>query len=751
MENLRHFFYKVGGYQPQHRWLALPIAIIFLLLAGTYSIVTPIFESPDELWHYPFVWHLARSWELPVQDPAHPQLWQQEGGQAPLYYGLAALLTSPITTDDLPELIYRNPQADIGLASVDGNANVVVHTDREAWPWQGAVLAIHLTRFLSVLLGTGTVLVIYRLGRTLWPERPNLALLSMAFVAFNPMFLFISGSVNNDNLIIFLANLTIWWLVVMVVDRQRSSAEPAWWHFFGLGILVGLAALAKASGLILLGLVGMTLLWWGWRRRSWRIALAGNCIVVLMAVAVAGWWYWRNLSLYGDLTGTQNIVLMMGPRPFSPTPGQLLAEMPGVGRSFWGLFGYFSVPMPAPLYWFYNLLAAAGLVGLVVALLPGKHQSFPSRLRLTWPILVGWLLLTIIALIQWTLRTPASQGRFLFPALGSLAILWGVGWMAVTPARWQMLPIPVMAAIALWLPWGVIAPAYARPTPVPELPSSARPLSVTFDDRITLTGYKSEVTSVRPGQPVPVKLCWRGESSINADYLLFVHLLDENDIVVAQRNLFHGSGLYPTSQWAAGEQFCDTYVLTIPYTTFAPSQTQFEAGLYDHTTGLRLPASDGGDSVRFGKVEIQPNPGEYPNPQEFLFEDDIALVGYSVNPRLAVPGDTIPVTLYWQSNGVLSRDYKVFVHLVGEDDLRIAQHDSEPQGGDAPTGSWAPGQVVVDEHPLVIAPDAPDGVYRLVVGLYDETSGERLRLVRNGDKVTQTDFLRLSGVRIVTP
>ena len=56
-----------------------------------------------------------------------------------------------------------------------------------------------------------------------------------------------------------------------------------------------------------------------------------------------------------------------------------------------------------------------------------------------------------------------------------------------------------------------------------------------------------------------------------------------------------------------------------------------------------------------------------------------------------------------------------------------------------------------NEHPLVIAPDAPDGVYRLVIGLYDETNGARLRLVRNGDKVIQADSIELSGIRIVTP
>ncbi|MEW5961534.1 MAG: phospholipid carrier-dependent glycosyltransferase, partial [Chloroflexota bacterium] len=342
--------------------------MLFIVLATTYSLVTPIFESPDELWHYPLVWHLARTGRLPVQDPARPQLWGQEGSQPPLYYALAALLTAPLSTADLPELIYRNPHADVGLVSPDGNANLMVHTGREAWPWRGAVLAIHLARFWSILLGAGTVLTVYALGRVLWPEQPALALLAMSFVAFNPMFLFISGSVNNDNLITLLASLILWRLARLVVNEAapRPGAEPWLWPAVSLGALVGLAALTKVSGLGLMGLVGLTWLGWGWRRCSWRMAILGNGALGLLVVAIAGWWYWRNFTLYDDWTGTQNMIAMMGARPVTPTAAQLLSETPGLLRSFWGLFGYFSVPLPTPLYGLLNLILGAGLSGLLV-------------------------------------------------------------------------------------------------------------------------------------------------------------------------------------------------------------------------------------------------------------------------------------------------------------------------------------------------------------------------------------------------
>lgn len=738
--------FKQFSFRLKQHWAVILLTTTFFLLAATYSIVAPLFEVLDEVWHYPFVWHLARTGELPVQDPTNVQLWRQEGSQPPLYYALAALVTAPISTDDLPHLIYRNPHADLGLITTDGNINMIVHTAQEAWPWHGAALAVHIARLLSVVMSTGTVLTIYALGRVLWPERPLFAWLAMSFVAFNPMFLFVSGSVNNDNLVTLLASLALWQLAVLIVREK----EPSLWQFVILGILVGLASLAKLSGLGLLGLVGLTLLWQGWRRHSWRTVILGNGIVGLLAIAIAGWWYWRNIALYGEWSGTQNMVAMMGSRSVTPTLEQLLAEVPGLMRSFWGLFGGLSLPMPSSIYWFLNLLLIVGLVGLPIAIFTGRTKMLSPQLRQVWPILVVWLILMLVGLVQWTLRTPASQGRLLFPGLVALAPLWVAGWMGLVPSRLYTLPALVLFILAIWVPWGVIAPAYALPIPVTTLPPTAQPLQVTFGGRIQLLAFDSQTpTRVRPGDTLPLTLFWRGEHPTETDYSIFIHLVDENDLIVAQRDIFHGLGLYPTSQWAIGAQFSDTYTLHIPRTAYAPAKAHFVVGLYDNTTGVRLSASTGGDTVRFGAVTIQPQAGDIPNPQDLLFEDGIALIGYTLDQRLVAKGESVKLTLYWQSRNQPSNNYKVFVHLVTDGDIRAAQHDSEPQNGASPTSTWMPGQVVLDEHSLEIASDVPPGAYRLLIGLYDGDTGQRLRLLRDSSVSVQADSVTLSGIRVV--
>lgn len=732
---------------------ALLITVAFFGLATIYSVVTPVFESPDEVWHYPFVWHLARTWELPRQDPAQPQLWQQEGSQPPLYYWLAALLTAPFTAADLPDLIYRNPHADLGRVSPDGNANIVIHTPHENWPWQGSVLAVHLARLFSILLGTGTILGVYALGRTLWPAQPRLALLAMAFVAFNPMFIFISGSVNNDNLITLLATVTIWRLVVLVSKKPFSeAAEPSLEEFVTLGMLTGLAALTKVSGLGLVGLTGLTLLMWGGRQRSWRTAILGNGLVTGFVIAIAGWWYWRNFNLYGDWTGTENMVTMMGSRAITPTPTQFLAELSGLVRSFWGVFGYFSVLLPSIIYTILNLIFLVGLLGLIVAWLFWPGEKLLPRWSTVWPILLGWLVILITGFVQWTLRTPATQGRLLFPALSIIAILWAMGWLAVIPVRWQGLPALAMLLLASWVPWGVIAPAYAPPDPLTTLPPSAQPLDMTFAEAIQLRGYEYDRASIHPGDSLSLTLYWQALKPIEIDYSVFIHLLDENDLILAQRNVFPGPGVYPTSQWTPAQLFADTYILHLPNTTFAPNQARFEVGLYHHATRVRLATTTGKDNIRFGAIEIQVDEtSDLPNPQLLLFEDNILLVGYTLDRRRVAAGETVTLTLYWQAQTPPGQDYKIFVHVVGQDGTRLAQHDSDPQNGAAPTSSWASDQLISDKHPLSLAPDALPGAYQIVIGLYESQTGQRLRLLQDGSVSVQADAVTLGGIRVVTP
>ncbi|MEA3308480.1 MAG: glycosyltransferase family 39 protein [Chloroflexota bacterium] len=104
----------------------------------------------------------------------------------------------------------------------------------------------------------------------------------------------------------------------------------------------------------------------------------------------------------------------------------------------------------------------------------------------------------------------------------------------------------------------------------------------------------------------------------------------------------------------------------------------------------------------------------------------IHLRGYSLSAERLSPGDTLLLTLYWETGAALDQRYTVFTHLLDAGGVLQAQLDNEPQGGSLPTDSWATGELIRDNYALTLPPDAPPGAYTLRVGMYHWQTGARL-------------------------
>jgi hypothetical protein len=105
------------------------------------------------------------------------------------------------------------------------------------------------------------------------------------------------------------------------------------------------------------------------------------------------------------------------------------------------------------------------------------------------------------------------------------------------------------------------------------------------------------------------------------------------------------------------------------------------------------------------------------------------IVGWSLstsgeNDRVVAPGDSVLLTVRWQTVHPTDADYHVFCHLGG--DVLVAQQDGRPLQGGHPAYRWVQGEEVVDRHALEVRADAPPGVYPLWVGMYDWATKDRL-------------------------
>lgn len=124
------------------------------------------------------------------------------------------------------------------------------------------------------------------------------------------------------------------------------------------------------------------------------------------------------------------------------------------------------------------------------------------------------------------------------------------------------------------------------------------------------------------------------------------------------------------------------------------------------------------------------------------------LLGIEVEDRVAWQGKTLPVTLYWQALAPASIPYTVFVQLVDEEGGKAGQVDRLPCGGACPTTAWQPGEVVGERYELAVDPGAPPGRYRLIAGLYDLATGERLPVSGAGSEGGAEDFVFLSTIEV---
>ncbi|UCC52288.1 MAG: hypothetical protein JSV68_24835 [Anaerolineaceae bacterium] len=792
----------------EKRWLVL-IITSYLILGFIYALTTPAFEASDELWHFPMVRHLADGNPLPVQvfDPSQVGPWRQEASQPPLYYYLGAALTFWLDTSDMAQVRIENPHVDNGLITQDGNINLVVH-DPRANPWQGTLLAVRIVRIFSVLLGAATVFLTYRIASAVEPKRLEIALGAASVNAFLPMFLFISGAVNNDNLAIMLASLALYLMIRMAIGNKASVPEDraSVPHVFNsrqeavrwllLGLVIGMALLTKEGTIGLLPLALGTAFVRAWqldRPRSqnkeldfpesirWLAKLVARALltfilVLLPVILVAGWWYYRNLQLYGEWLGWNAFIAVLGQRGHPASLIQLWGERRGFLMAYWGLFGGVNVPMSSWIYTVLNSLLVLSVVGFVIYFVrllkqwvsqtKGKWRSFSSLINNPMLLiasrfaLIACLLLAlavILGLVRWATTTWSSQGRLVFTAISALSVLFMVGlvgWLPHRAAKWIAFGVGMfMLTISAVAPLLWIRPAYQPLSYTPPHPYVLNSSDISFDNQIRLVGVAVNSidkggSQVEPGDTFWVHLEWELLEPMEENWSVFVHLIDPVlGRPIAQRDMYLGQGLLLTSWLEPGQRLVNSYRLQVPETAVAPTQLEVAAGLYDFYSGKRLPIDEERDNVVLAMLQLEPVSGKYPNPVTVNFEEELELVGYDIEQRRAVPGEKIDLTLYWRARRPLTNDYTFFAQIVDEDTTRWASHDFAPPEG---TSTWQPDEVQTMSLTLTLDENSEPNLYPIVVGIYTQTQQgdfDRLQIQTSDGRLTD-DYLELTLVRV---
>jgi 4-amino-4-deoxy-L-arabinose transferase-like glycosyltransferase len=140
-----------------------------------------------------------------------------------------------------------------------------------------------------------------------------------------------------------------------------------------------------------------------------------------------------------------------------------------------------------------------------------------------------------------------------------------------------------------------------------SVPPIGHPLTASLGGQAELLGYDVEPELLRPGGLLRLTLYWRALSEMETSYTVFVHLLDDRNRIIGQRDSIPGNGALPTTGWATGEVITDTYEVPIPGNVPA-GKYLLEVGMYDAATGKRLDVSgpgQEGDRVILTYLRVQ--------------------------------------------------------------------------------------------------------------------------------------------------
>lgn len=404
------------------------ILVVYAVLAINLARSTPPWQAPDEPAHYNYIADIATNLQLPV-------LRMGDYNQALLAwlhttkFRVAALVAQVRYESYQPPLYY------LLAAPV-------------YWLSDGDLLAL---RLLNTVIGAGIILLIYRCLELVFPGKPLITVSATAFVAFLPMHLAVTATVNNDSLaeLLVVASLLclLQWMRPYFYPDESVSPVVAQRQLLVLGILLGLGLLTKiyAYALLPFSLVVMLMVYWRRDHEATPFQAIRSIFWVGVPAVLCGLPLWvRNWWLYGpgDILGTRwhDQVVVGQPRTIDwinqyGWDNYLERALSFTFRSFWGVFGWLNVFMDERIYTALLLFSGViflGVLWALVRLITGGPEMDMDDYQLWVLACFASLLLVVLASYIWyNLKFVQHQGRYLFWGSLPLSTYIALGWREV--------------------------------------------------------------------------------------------------------------------------------------------------------------------------------------------------------------------------------------------------------------------------------------------------------------------------------
>lgn len=465
--------------------LGVAVFLVAFLNAASWALITPAFNAPDEPSHFAYAQYFAETGHAPSHNPDGKLEYSTDEAMAMNAVDVYSQVALPETRPPWQLASQRAWEREVSMvnhpADNGGGATVAASPHQPAYyallapaylavSSQSTFSQLTAMRLVSALLGAIVALCAFGVVREVLPRHPAAAVAAGLLVAFQPMFGFISGAVNNDNGVNAAAALSLY-LVIRALKRGLS-----WRLALGLGIALAVTPLMKETGYeiypaVIVGLLGV--LWRSHRLRdasAW-VALAGAFVAVR-----AGWSALQPvfyptvagqptsagaISAAGALTVAEHMpgrflvylwelflprLGFMGPLfPLGEWPFKAVYVVRG-----WGAFGWYAWTFPN---WVYTAIIAAMAAVALLALSTAVRERLALFKRVFEVAVIALFPVCVLVAVEAAFFAPdggrtvvAEQGRYIFPAIAALAAIAVAGTFGV--GRRLQVPLATVLVVA---------------------------------------------------------------------------------------------------------------------------------------------------------------------------------------------------------------------------------------------------------------------------------------------------------------
>jgi hypothetical protein len=594
-----------------------------------------------------------------------------------------------------------------------------------------------LARYPTLLFSLVGVTAVFWLVKRQTTYYPLFAgLLAAMLVAFGPSYLFLSTSLNME-----VPALAFALLSVALAERYRSQPAHRW--LLLSGVAFGLSLASKVLVVFLPLLIGIQLLAKmlvderaSLRRGSTYVGLIKMGVVWLSgAVAILVFFLiiYEPAEMYQQVIAFRLLV-----RDAAVAAGEGMQENITTLKGEIGRF----VP-----------LMVAALVGLGLL---GKRGLTKAWI---WPL---WFVVAVLFLLSHIPLRP-RHSIILLPPLAALSGLAVTSLMALVSHRFPRWANWLTALIF------VAALGWALSDPLYTLASSPR--KHAFDERhaerLSAITFVQQTTT--PSDCIVVddqRFTLRAER-LSPPYL--------SEITTSRLSV----------GWLSAEEIIDTVsayecpvivFMTDRFDTLAPAVRPAAMSLFSLGLEFSNPEKSDRTTVYAVKMNTSQAPSQVLNRS---LGGQLLLKGIDVTPSPWRPGQEISISTYWQAQRRMGRDYKMFVHLVDTQNRAVATFDhypfesspdymifdtslnaryleghvvedfaDYPATGLIPTRLWIPGNTLKETITITWPETISPGTYTLTVGMYDESTMERLA-VHNDLPGSDNDPFAVADIRII--